>query len=76
MVLIYKTEDNEYFTLAELAQKFPKEWAYCLKHEIKFLGKLNLVFTECFLLNYSKLKIHQYSAVKDITSLKLLIKGL
>ena len=38
MVLIYKTEDNEYFTLAELAQKFPKEW----------------VFTECFLLNYSK----------------------
>ena len=43
MVLIYKTEDNEYFTLAELAQKFPKEWAYCLKHEIKFLGKLNLI---------------------------------
>ena len=30
MVLIYKTEDNEYFTLAELAQKFPKKWAYCL----------------------------------------------
>lgn len=43
MVLIYKTKDNEYFTLAELAQKFPKEWAYCLKHETKFLGKLNLI---------------------------------
>lgn len=43
MVLIYKTEDNEYFTLAELAQKFPKEWAYCLKCEIKFGEKLNLI---------------------------------
>lgn len=43
MVLIYKTEDNEYFTLAELAQKFPKEWAYCLKCEIKFGRKLNLI---------------------------------
>ena len=43
MVLIYKTEDNEYFTLAELAQKFPKEWAYCLKCETKFWEKLNLI---------------------------------
>lgn len=43
MVLIYKTEDDEYFTLAELAQKFPKEWAYCLKCEAKFWGKLSLI---------------------------------
>ena len=43
MVLIYKTEDDEYFTLAELAQKFPKEWSSCLKSEAGFWGEQSLI---------------------------------
>lgn len=43
MVLIYKTDDNEYYTLTELVQMYPEEWAFCLKEEARFWGKQYLI---------------------------------